>query len=146
MSSAAVRGSHATLFITADQKRYTFLVLDWTVDPDFELSMNEYIGQRTSLANPIFNGNNCSFSCDEDDAQATELSTLLQARERAGLAPPKCTIKVKTKYTKAGVGARVLVYSDVTLAPGSRAMGGRKENIKNSFKGFSPAEPLVISQ
>jgi hypothetical protein len=55
-------------------------------------------------------------------------------------------VKVKTKYRKAGVGSRILAYSDVTLSPGTRANSGRKENITNSFKGFSPAEADVLSQ
>lgn len=146
MGSAAIRGSEATLFLTADSKRYTLLVKDFTIDPEFELAMNEYIGQRTSLANPQFNGVNFSFTCDEDDSQAIDLSVLLMSRERAGLAPPKCAIKVKYKFRKPGVGSRILVLSDATLAPGSRAMGGRKENITTAFKGFTPAEPQVISQ
>lgn len=146
MSSAAIRGSEATLFLTVDSKRYTLLTKDFSVDPDFDLRMDDYVGQRTSLANPQFNGNNISFSCDEDDSQALDLSTLLQARERAGLAPPKCSVKVKYKYRKAGAGARVVVYSDVTLAPGQRNNGGRKENLTAAFKGYSPAEPLIISQ
>lgn len=146
MSSAAARGSEATLFITADAKRYTLLVKDFTIDPDFDLAMNDYIGQRTSLANPQFNGVNFSFTCDEDDSQVIDLSNLLMSRERAGLAPPKCAVKVKYKFRKAGVGSRVLVLSDSTLAPGARSMGGRKENLTGAFKGFSPAEPLVISQ
>jgi hypothetical protein len=146
MSSAAIRGKEATLFLTVDQKRYTLLTKDFTVDHDFDLKMDSYIGNRTDLANPIFNGVNFSFSVDEDDAQAIELSTLLMARERAGLAPPKCALKVKYKFRKPGVGARMLVYSDATLAPGSRNSGGAKENISSSFKGFSPAEPLIISQ
>jgi len=146
MSSAAIRGSEATLFLLVDQKRYTLLTKDFSEDPDFDLKMDSYIGQRTDLANPQFNGVGFSFSCDEEDAQAIELRQLLMSRERAGLAPPKCSIKVKYRYRKAGVGSRIMAYGDVTLAPGTRANGGRKENITNAFKGFSPAEADVLSQ
>lgn len=146
MASGALRGKEATLFLTVDQKRYTLLTKDFSIDPDFELKMDSYIGLSTDLANPLFSGINFSFSCDEDDSQVIDLQTLLMSRERAGLAPPRCAIKVKYKYRKAGAGSRILVFSDVTLAPGTRANGGAKENISAAFKGFSPAEPLVISQ
>jgi hypothetical protein len=146
MASAAIRGAEGTLFINVDSKRFTLLVKDFSEEPDFDLQMNDYSGERTSRANPQFNGINLSFNTDEDDSQVIELRALLMAREEAGLAAPVASIKGKFKFRKLGVGSRILAWSDVTLAPGARGWGGRKDNIATSFKGFCSASARVLSQ
>jgi hypothetical protein len=145
MASAAIRGSERTLFITVDGKRFTLLVKNFSESPDFDLQMNDYIGRRTSLANPQTNGTMLSFDCDEDDDQVLNLRALIMQREENGLAPPVASIKAKNKYRKPGVGTRNEVWPDVTLAPGERG-GGRKDNVGSSWKGFCEVSARIVSQ
>lgn len=144
-SSNAIRGSEATLSITVEGRRFTLLTKDWRVEPDFELKKDDYAGQRGSLPNPQFNGTGFSFSCDEEDESALELREFILAREEAGLSPPLATIQCRYKYRKVGTRARIELLSAAVLKPGTREQGGRKENITNSFEGFTSARPKLLT-
>lgn len=146
MSSAAIRGSEATLFITADGIRFVILTKDFRETPDFDLKMDDYPGQRTSKANPQFNGVGIAFSHDEDDAQALRLRQLLMDREEAGLAPPKCNVSVRYKYRKLGERPLVVLYPESTFKPGERGYQGRKDNVSGSFEGFCETSPKILTQ
>jgi len=146
MSSASIRGSEAKLFITANGRRFVILTKDFKENPDFDLKMDDYPGQRTSKANPQFNGVGYSFSHDEDDNQALLLRQLLMESEEQGLEPPKVTISVQYKYRKIGQRKMVVLYPDTTMKPGERGYSGRKENVSGSFEGFCETSPKLITQ
>lgn len=136
--STSIRGSEWDVTVTVNAVvQGTLLLNDFSAEPDMDLSMRDYGGQRSSKGDTQYNGWKINFTVDEDDATAVTLMQLLVDAAEAGTTQPEINITARRRFRKRGVRSVAHLYPSVVMKPGKEGWSGRKEVSKISFEGFA---------